>query len=182
MRPLQSKQQILAPTDIAFEKLGLTPDNIRLTNRTALREVMRYHVLDGEVDAASMGKESPIGQQALSVSPLGEIQGNDGDEATIIAGDLSSSNGMIHAIDSVLLPFPEEQLTGDLFRDTPEGSGNDHVGVAALSAGLAAAVILVAAAIAVHKRRQADAAKPPQVAPDDGGWAGAARGAAVHPA
>lgn len=182
--------QILAPTDSAFEVLRLNSSNICEANRTALEELLNYHIVDGIVGSAGMAEEGPLGTQGITVSSVGTMMGSQGGEATILAGDLSSSNGLVHAIDSVLMPFSAETLTGDMFpasdRKTPDGNNsNDHVEVAALSAGLVAALILVAAAIAVHKRRQADAAKPPQVAPDDGGWGGAGaagRGASVHPA
>ena len=182
--------QILAPTDSAFAVLRLNSTNIKQTNSTALEQLMNYHIVDGVVGSAGIADKSPLGAQGITVSSVGKIEGSQGGEATILAGDLSSSNGVVHAIDSVLMPFSTETLTGDMFpasdRSVPDSDkGNDHVEVAALSAGLAAALILVAAAIAVHKRRQADAAKPPQVAPDDGGWGGpgaAGRGAAVHPA
>lgn len=182
--------QILAPTDSAFAVLRLNSTNIKRANGTALVELLQYHIVDGEVKAAGIAEASQLGTQGITVSSVGKMQGSAGGEATILAGDLSSSNGVVHAIDSVLMPFSEETLTGGMFpasdRSVPSGKNeNDHVQVAALSAGLVAALILVAAAIAVHKRRQADAAKPPQVAPDDGGWGAAAaagRGASVHPA
>lgn len=181
---------MLAPTDDAFMVLDIDSDNIHLTNQTALRELLRYHLVDGVIPSDEIEDESPLGTQGVTVSSSGLILGTQGGEADILVGDLSASNGVIHAISSVLLPFPEEQLLGELYvdseREVPDDqdSGNDHVEVAALSAGLAAALILVAAAVAVHKRRQADAAKPPQVAPDDGGWgaAGAIRATSVHPA
>ncbi|CAM9126218.1 unnamed protein product [Scytosiphon promiscuus] len=189
---------IFAPADTAFAKLQLTPLNIGETNQTALRELVHYHMVEGEVSTSSMGDIDTLRTlngatgdgETLAVTTAGTlIEDSEGGEAEVVIGDLASSNGVVHAIDSVLLPFPSVTLTGDMFPTSPEGSAsedtsNGNVEVAALSAGLAAALILVAAAIAVHKRRQADAAKPPQVAPDDEGWGGgsAARGAPIHPA
>lgn len=185
----------MAPTDSAFAELRLNASNIDRTNRTALSELMRYHVLDGEMESTDMegGNTLPTMNDAaagsLTTTASGQIEDAQGGQAEVLVGDLSSSNGMLHGIDGVLMPFAEEQLTGDMFpaseaRSTPSGGGNDNVEVAALSAGVAAALILVAAAIAVHKRRQADALKPPQVAPDEDGWAGGGpvRGAPIHPA
>lgn len=180
---------MLAPTDSAFAVLSLDDENICQTNRTALNELLHYHLIDGNVASSEMTSEGPLGTGGITISSEGLITGEKGGEAIILASDLYSSNGMIQAIDAVLMPFSEDTLTGGMFpdlsnRDTPDkdDTSNEHIEVAALSAGLAAALILVAAAIAVHKRRQADAAKPPQVAPDDGGWGTTARGAAVHPA
>lgn len=183
--------QILAPTDSAFELLLLNPSNIAQANRTALAQLLQYHVVDGNVMTSSMEDADVFsvagGTGALAV--VGNdgvyIQDEEGRDASILVGNLDASNGVLHAIDTVMLPFPEEQLTGAMFSDGSDGSGNSgNVEVAALSAGLAAAFILIAAAVAVHKRRQADAAKPPQIAPDDEGWGigGGSRGAAIHPA
>lgn len=184
------RTQVLAPTDSAFLELRLEPSNIELANRTALEELLRYHVVEGEVGTNSMDDVGVLrtlsGGESLSVIGAGTlIEDAEGGDASILVGNLPSSNGMVHAIDAVLMPFPETQLTGEMF---PSGddteSTNGNVQMAALSAGIAAAVILVLAAVAVHKRRQADAAKPPQVAPDEDGWGGGGnmRGAPIHPA
>lgn len=184
--------QILAPTDSAFEQLLLDSSNIGQANRTALAQLLRYHVVDGTVMTSSMDDASEIsvaggaGTLAIVGGDGAYIQDEQGRDASILVGNLGASNGVLHAIDTVMLPFSEEQLTGGMFSDGSDSSRNNgNVEVAALSAGLAAAFILIAAAVAVHKRRQADAAKPPQIAPDDEGWGvGGAnmRGAAIHPA
>lgn len=189
--------QILVPADSAFESMQLTPLNIGDTNRTALRELLLYHIVDGEVHTNSMDDALPLrtldgsadGNTLLVAGAGNLIEDAQGGEAEVLVGNLASSNGLVHAIDSVLMPFPDKQLTVNMFPSNSRDGGasdasNRNVEVAALSAGLAAALILVAAAIAVHKRRQADAAKPPQIAPDDGGWTGGGtvRGAQIHPA
>lgn len=191
-RASMRSSQILAPTDSAFEQLMLDSSNIAEANRTALAELLRYHVMDGDVMTSSMddaGVFSVAGGAGTLAIVGGDdvyIQDEEGRDASILVGNLNTSNGVLHAIDKVLMPFPEEQLTGEMFSDDSGSSGRSgNVEVAALSAGLAAAFILIAAAVAVHKRRQADAAKPPQIAPDDEGWGvGGAnmRGAAIHPA
>lgn len=184
------RTQVLAPTDSAFLELRLDPSNINLANQTALEELLRYHMVDGEVGTNSMDDVGMLrtlnGGGSLSVVGGGTlIEDAEGGDASILVGNLPSSNGMVHAIDAVLMPFPETQLTGEMFPSGEAETSNDNVQVAALSAGIAAAVILVLAAVAVHKRRQADAAKPPQVAPDEDGWTGGGgnmRGAPIHPA
>lgn len=185
----------MAPTDSAFAELRLNSSNIGEANRTALSELLRYHVIDGEMGTTEMDGAGTLRtldnnqDDSLVVLGGGTFEDSEGGQASVLVGDLESSNGMLHGIDGVLMPFPEEQLTGDMFpgsgdRGLEDDGGNENVEVAALSAGLAAAVILIAAAIAVHKRRQADAVKPPQVAPDEDGWAGGGpvRGAPIHPA
>lgn len=180
--------QLLAPTDDAFASLGLNTSTITGANRTALELVLRYHIVEGLVDAENIETASPlttIAATQMTVSGEGVLGDSQGRSADILATDLVSSNGIMHAISSVMLPFSLSYLLGS--DDSPSnedgGIGDRPVEIAALTAGLAAAVILIAAAIAVQKRRQADAARPPQVAPDDeGGWVTAGRPAAVHPA
>ncbi|CAN0124164.1 unnamed protein product [Ectocarpus sp. 4 AP-2014] len=187
---LNGPYTVLAPTDSAFLELRLDPSNINLANRTALEELLRYHMVDGEVGTNSMDDVEMLrtlsGGGSLSVVGGGDfIEDAEGGDASILVGNLPSSNGIVHAIDAVLMPFPETQLTGEMFPSGETETSNDNAQVAALSAGIAAAVILVLAAVAVHKRRQADAAKPPQVAPDEDGWTGGGgnmRGAPIHPA
>lgn len=183
----------MAPTDSAFAELRLNASNVYQANRTALAELLRYHVIDGEMETTDMDGSGTLrtldySAGSLKVVGTGTIEDAEGGTASVLVGNLETSNGMLHGIDGVLMPFSEVQLTGDMFpssdRSMEDDGGNGNVEVAALSAGLAAAVILVAAAIAVHKRRQADAIKPPQVAPDEDGWSGGGpnRGAPIHPA
>ncbi|CAN0238157.1 unnamed protein product, partial [Hapterophycus canaliculatus] len=104
---------ILAPTDSAFEALQLTPLNIGETNQTALRELLRYHIVEGEVSTNSMGEVDTLrtlngvagNGGTLAVSGAGIlIEDAEGGEAEVLEGNLASSNGVVHAIGSVLLP------------------------------------------------------------------------------
>lgn len=185
--------QLLAPNDDAFAVYGINHTNLDELNQTALKLLVQYHLVEGELGSSTIVENSPLrtgytGEGAVTVKGAdGAVTVTDavGTTGDIVAPDLTSSNGVIHGISSVLMPFSEDVLKGnvDTSRSTPDdGGSNNNVEIAAISAGVAAALILVAAAIAVHKRRQADAAKPPQVAPDDGGWGGAGRATAVHPA
>lgn len=189
--------QVFAPTDTAFAEMGLNSSNIGQTNGTALGELLLYHVVNGDLRTTAMGDGDrlPTLNANDSVVVVGDgtaVEDAAGGRASVAFGNLASSNGVLHVVDAVLLPFPSRQLTLDMFPDeagdagaaSRSGGSTNNVEVAALSAGIAAAAILAAAAFAVHKRRQADAAKPPQVAPEDGGWGTAPgwRGAAVHPA
>ena len=111
---------VFAPTDDAFvaalDALSLTAEEL-LAN-PALAEILTYHVLAGEVDAATA--ISLDGQSAATVQ--GEeigISVVDGsvvinDSATVVAADVAASNGIIHVIDAVLLPPSiAEVLLGD---------------------------------------------------------------------
>jgi len=101
---------VFAPTDEAFatalEELGLTADEL-LADTDTLTEILTYHVVAGEVDAATA--ISLDGQTAETVNGA-EISINvvDGsvviNDATVTTADVMASNGIIHVIDTVLLP------------------------------------------------------------------------------
>lgn len=140
------------------------------------------------VEADNISKASPLHTMTtaqITVSSAGDMEDSQGGTANILAADMESSNGIVHAISGVMLPFPEEYLgvsgDGEDTSDDDDDKGR-NVEVAAITAGVCAAVILVLAAFAVQKRRQAEAARPPQVAPDEAGWVGAGRPAPIHPA
>ncbi len=101
---------VFAPTDEAFaaalDALGLTAEEL-LADTELLTSVLTYHVLAGEVDAATA--ISLDGQSAETVNgaeiAISVVDGNVMiNDATVIAADVEASNGIIHAIDSVLLP------------------------------------------------------------------------------
>lgn len=101
---------VFAPTDEAFaaalDALGLTAEEL-LADTATLTSILTYHVLAGEVDAATA--ISLDGQSAATVNGAeiaisvvdGKVMIND---ATVVIADVAASNGIIHAIDTVLLP------------------------------------------------------------------------------
>lgn len=101
---------VFAPTDDAFvaalDALGLTAEEL-LAN-PALAEILTYHVVAGEVDAATA--ISLDGQSAATVQgeeiAISVVDGSVviNDSATVVAADVAASNGIIHVIDAVLLP------------------------------------------------------------------------------
>jgi uncharacterized surface protein with fasciclin (FAS1) repeats len=93
---------VFAPTDDAFALAGLNPSNVCSTfDQATLTEVLLYHVAKGRRDAASVTTSDSI--RMLN----GEFTAIDGatiDGRNIIVTDVPASNGIIHAIDGVLLP------------------------------------------------------------------------------
>ncbi len=98
---------VFAPTDEAFAKLPAgTVDSLLLPeNKAKLVAILTYHVVPGEVLAADVVKLSSadtVEGQALSISVEdGGVQVNG---AHVTATDVMASNGVIHVIDSVLIP------------------------------------------------------------------------------
>jgi len=98
---------VFAPTDAAFAKLpaGTVEDLLKPENKAKLVAVLTYHVVPGKVTAAQVAKltsEKTVNGASLSVHT------EDGsvmiDNATVTGADIMASNGVIHVIDTVLLP------------------------------------------------------------------------------
>ncbi|KAI2510351.1 Beta-Ig-H3 fasciclin [Fragilaria crotonensis] len=100
---------VFAPTDEAFAKLpdGTVNDLLHPENKIKLAEILSYHVLLGEVMADTV--VTMDGQKATTLNGAEvTIRVKDGkvtvDDATIITTDVKTSNGVIHVIDSVMIP------------------------------------------------------------------------------
>jgi len=96
---------VFAPTDDAFAALPAETLQFLLDNPDDLQKVLLYHVVSGEVKAETVvGLSSAETLSGKSVS----ITVVDGtvkiDEATVVATDILASNGVIHVIDTVLIP------------------------------------------------------------------------------
>ena len=100
----QGKFTVFAPTDAAFAKLPPGTVESLLQNPAALKQILLYHVLAGEVPASQVLASSSLATlngQSLTVTSAGGAKVND---AAIIATDIGARNGIIHVIDTVLIP------------------------------------------------------------------------------
>ncbi len=98
---------VFAPTDEAFAKLpeGTVESLLKPENKAKLQAILKYHVVAGQVGAlAAISAKSAATLQGSSV----HITVDDGkvkiNQATVVKPDVETSNGIIHVIDSVLLP------------------------------------------------------------------------------
>lgn len=109
LKRLTSKGQstVFAPTDDAFGALGLTPDNVGDLPQFALTEILLYHVLPGRRDSNDVLASTRLRtlQGAFLKQASGTLTDVLGRQANIIVVDVPASNGIIHAIDAVVLPF-----------------------------------------------------------------------------
>jgi uncharacterized surface protein with fasciclin (FAS1) repeats len=104
---------VFAPTNDAFAalltELGVTKDQL-LANKTLLTAVLKYHVVSGSVSSAQvpLGKAiTPLGGGFFKVDKMGaDLVITDGRNrnSKIVQADVAASNGIIHAIDKVILP------------------------------------------------------------------------------
>jgi uncharacterized surface protein with fasciclin (FAS1) repeats len=94
---------VFAPTDEAFAKLPKARLDALLADKGALTKVLTYHVVPGKVMAANVkaGKVPTVNGQSITIKTAGGVMV---DGAKVVATDIAASNGVIHAIDSVILP------------------------------------------------------------------------------
>lgn len=98
---------VFAPTDDAFAKLpaGTVESLLKPENKAKLRAILLYHVVAGEVDASQVVKMHSAktlegGRVQISVSG-GTVMVNN---AKVVKADVHATNGVIHVIDTVLMP------------------------------------------------------------------------------
>lgn len=94
---------VFAPTDEAFAKIPADQLNALLADKEALTKVLTYHVVPGKVMAADVkaGEVTTVEGSTLTISTRYGVKV---DEANVIKTDIVASNGVIHVIDSVVLP------------------------------------------------------------------------------
>jgi uncharacterized surface protein with fasciclin (FAS1) repeats len=98
---------VFAPNDAAFAKLpaGTVESLVKPENKAKLTGILTYHVVAGKVMAADVMKiasaKTVNGQSAKVAVVDGKVKI---DNATVIATDIVCDNGVIHVIDSVIMP------------------------------------------------------------------------------
>jgi len=98
---------VFAPTDAAFAKLpaGTLDSLLKPENKAKLTAILTYHVVPGKVMAADVIKlkeAKTVNGKSVMIAVKGStVMVND---ATVTATDIAASNGVIHVIDTVLLP------------------------------------------------------------------------------
>jgi uncharacterized surface protein with fasciclin (FAS1) repeats len=95
---------VFAPTDAAFAKLPAGALDALVKDKQKLAAVLTYHVVPGKVMAAQVkpGKVKTVQGESLSVSSQGGSVMVD--NAKVVKTDIGASNGVIHVIDTVILP------------------------------------------------------------------------------
>ncbi|MEL6905072.1 MAG: fasciclin domain-containing protein [Planctomycetota bacterium] len=127
---------VLAPTDDAFAKLGsdTIADLLRPENKETLARILTYHVISGAVDssAALQARSAPTlaGPEVSFALTNGRLTVNG--SVNVVANDVKASNGVIHVIDTVLIPpapQPEGRLVVGFFSDPPGEELANYLGV-----------------------------------------------------
>lgn len=110
---------VFAPINAAFDKLpaGTVATLLKPENKATLAKILTYHVVSGNLDAAAVVAAIKAGNGKVEVTTVSggkltvtldgskvKITDEKGGSAFVTAVDLKGSNGVVHVIDSVLLP------------------------------------------------------------------------------
>jgi uncharacterized surface protein with fasciclin (FAS1) repeats len=110
---------VFAPTNDAFAKLpkGTVENLLKAENKATLTKILTYHVVSGNLDAASVLKAIKDGKGKVTLKTVsggslsaslknGKVILTDekGGTATVTATDLKAGNGVVHVIDAVVMP------------------------------------------------------------------------------
>lgn len=98
---------VFAPNDDAFAKLpaGTVDELVKPENKAKLTAILTYHVMAGKVMAADIAgktlEPATVNGETLHVDATSGVKVND---AAVVAADIDCTNGVIHVIDTVLMP------------------------------------------------------------------------------
>lgn len=94
---------VFAPTDAAFAKIPKQDLDALLADKAKLTAVLTYHVVPGTVMSKDVkaGMVKTVEGSSLTVSTMGGVKI---DNANVVAVDIVADNGVIHVIDTVVLP------------------------------------------------------------------------------
>lgn len=110
---------VFAPTNDAFGKLpaGTVEALVKPESKATLVKILTYHVVAGNLDAAAVVKAIEAGKGSAKVKTVSGgtltaslkdgkviLTDENGNSATVVAADLKAGNGVVHVIDSVVLP------------------------------------------------------------------------------
>jgi uncharacterized surface protein with fasciclin (FAS1) repeats len=95
---------VFAPTDEAFAKIPKADLDALLKDKAKLTRVLTYHVVPGKVmakDVAKLSEAMTVEGQSVKIDTASGVKV---DGANVVKADIEASNGVIHVIDSVILP------------------------------------------------------------------------------
>jgi len=98
---------VFAPTDAAFELLGADTIEALLADTDTLSDILTYHVIAGEVNAAAAISSAGSTVEMVNGDMIGLSLDGDNllvNTATVTMTDIAADNGIIHVIDAVLMP------------------------------------------------------------------------------
>lgn len=102
---------VFAPTDEAFAKLpkGTVEELLKPENKAKLADILTYHVVSGKVMAATavtLDKATAVNKKGIVLAVKEEVLTLNG-SAKVVKADIECTNGVIHVIDTVIMPPSE---------------------------------------------------------------------------
>jgi uncharacterized surface protein with fasciclin (FAS1) repeats len=113
---------VFAPTDEALAKLpaGTVESLLKPENKANLVAILTYHVVPGEIMAGDItGQRANVQTVEGQSLPVNATNGVRVDNATVTSADVGASNGVIHVIDTVMLPKSQQVIRRGSPRSTP---------------------------------------------------------------
>jgi uncharacterized surface protein with fasciclin (FAS1) repeats len=133
----QGQYTIFAPTDAAFA--ALPPETLQRLqkpeNKKTLTRILQYHVIPGQLTASQLktGELQTVEKKSVNIQVNTNANQITVNNAQVIESDIQANNGVIHAINQVLIP-PDVSLDGQTQTDTTTGrttrGGRSYLGVA----------------------------------------------------
>lgn len=116
---------VFAPTNAAFEKLGKEKVDslLKPENKSTLQDILKFHVIAASVKAADVVKMKESSKTLQGTAFNIEVKdkvvkiGNKEGMATVTSTDIDCSNGVIHVIDSVIVPVKAEAKKDEAKKD-----------------------------------------------------------------
>ena len=104
----QGPYTVFAPTDEAFKKLpaGTVENLLKSENKAQLQKILTYHVVSGNVKSGDLKGKTTSAQTVEGTAVRIDASGNavKVNDAVVTQADVTASNGVIHVIDSVIMP------------------------------------------------------------------------------
>ncbi len=141
---------VFAPTDDAFAKLPAGALEDLLADKEALTQVLTYHVVSGKVmaaDVVSLTSADTVAGIPVSI----KVDGGNvflNDTSQVVITDIETSNGVIHVIDTVLLPPAAEAPAAP--QALPATGGELSTGIVMFAAVLGLGLVLLMAGLTLR--------------------------------
>ncbi|ACC82565.1 fasciclin domain-containing protein [Nostoc sp. UCD121] len=95
---------VFAPNDDAFAKLPPGTIQTLLQNIPQLTRILKYHVVPGKLLKADLAELGTVNSVEGSPIKIHSLDGFEVKNATVLAADIEADNGVVHVIDTVILP------------------------------------------------------------------------------
>jgi transforming growth factor-beta-induced protein len=148
---------VFAPNDAAFEKLGnATLADLLTNNTTQLATILLSHVVVGQVNLTVNGTAQTLAGDTITWTTNGtKVQLQGGTNATIVQKNITTSNGVVNVIDTVLVPGPTTTTrpVASAVASAAASAAGGFLGLPGFEAVYAVAGLLAVAYLVMRRRK-----------------------------